>query len=100
MKCFECKRRMARSECGDELPEERICDFCAGLVPLVKRGQTIKVFDFHTSKNIFCKVTAQPWKDDDRWRINIRISKNKNRTGGLWSADWDEDHKRWELSEA
>lgn len=28
-RCFECARTMAPHECGDELPEERVCDTCA-----------------------------------------------------------------------
>ena len=27
--CHECDRTMLPSECGDEMPEERICDECA-----------------------------------------------------------------------
>jgi len=30
--CLECKRHMTPDECGDELPEERVCDECAGEV--------------------------------------------------------------------
>lgn len=29
--CAECKRTMTADECGDELPEERVCDTCAGI---------------------------------------------------------------------
>ena len=30
-KCAECGREMSDDECGDELPEERVCDTCAGI---------------------------------------------------------------------
>ena len=30
-RCAECKRTMTDDECGDELPEERVCDTCAGI---------------------------------------------------------------------
>ena len=29
--CYECKRIMPEDECGDEFPEERVCDQCAGI---------------------------------------------------------------------
>ena len=30
--CCECQRIMLEDECGDEFPEERVCDQCAGIV--------------------------------------------------------------------
>ena len=32
-KCSVCGREMAEHECGDEFPEERVCDQCAGITP-------------------------------------------------------------------
>jgi RNA polymerase subunit RPABC4/transcription elongation factor Spt4 len=32
-KCSKCGRVMADDECGDEFPEERVCDKCAGITP-------------------------------------------------------------------
>lgn len=29
--CSVCKREMSPEECGDEFPEERVCDPCAGI---------------------------------------------------------------------
>lgn len=29
--CSICGRIMLESECGDEFPEERVCDECAGI---------------------------------------------------------------------
>lgn len=29
--CSVCGRVMAEHECGDELPDERVCDECAGV---------------------------------------------------------------------
>jgi len=30
-KCSVCSRKMGEDECGDEFPEERVCDKCAGV---------------------------------------------------------------------
>lgn len=32
-KCAVCHRPMSDDECGDEFPEERVCDQCAGIAP-------------------------------------------------------------------
>ena len=31
LECCECGREMDKEECGDESPEERVCDECSGL---------------------------------------------------------------------
>lgn len=33
--CSVCRRVMSPAECGDELPEERVCDRCAGTYSIV-----------------------------------------------------------------
>lgn len=38
-KCFICERPMADHECGDELPEERICDECSSRVEIAVYDQ-------------------------------------------------------------
>ena len=52
-KCFICGRTMAEHECGDELPEERICDKCANMIE-------IHVYEWRVGEYWFGYATGKP----------------------------------------
>ena len=62
-KCFICERTMAEHECGDEFPEERICDTCSNLIG-------IHVYEWRSNQWLFGYVQGEPAlmvDDDESW---------------------------------
>ena len=86
---------MARHECGDVFPEERICDECAGILP------SIKMYDWGRSEVVTVEVIEEPilvdnYDGEDMWfQVDIRFE-----DGAEHYADYDEETLRWESGDA
>lgn len=91
-KCSVCDRVMTDNECGDEFPEERVCDECAGILP------SIKVYEWRTGTLQTVEVIEKPILagTEELWfRVDIRFE-----DGTEHYADYNEKELRWESSDA
>ncbi len=77
--CSECYRRMSDEECGDELPEERICEDCV--------------------KGYKCKICGCPGKDFEfSCLINSETGKHSDHTCRTCTK-WQKDQKYLDTGE-
>ena len=55
--CSVCKRTMSDDECGDEFPEERVCDKCAGYCDMSDVPcEVCEVIDCHRASEFATEV--------------------------------------------